>query len=138
VSFREVPEEDFLVGGEPVGNFIRIFVDHVARQLETPELRNWASEEFEKALVPSVMDRGFDWEGHIDETPIDPLARAGSRAAATGVGHREALGQGEPAHPLRGRCLVTKHPGVRRRRTPGHQQEPTRGLDMTGTAAPPA
>jgi phenylpyruvate tautomerase PptA (4-oxalocrotonate tautomerase family) len=71
VSFRKVPEEDFLVGGEPVGNFIRIFVDHVARQLETPELRNWASEEFEKALVPPVMDGGFAWEGHIDETPID-------------------------------------------------------------------
>lgn len=70
VSFREVPEEDFLVGGEPVGNFIRIFVDHVARQ-ETPELRKWARDEFEKALVPHVKDRGFDWEWHIDETPID-------------------------------------------------------------------
>ncbi|MFC7502745.1 tautomerase family protein [Nocardioides sp. GCM10030258] len=71
VNFREVPEEDFLVGGEPVGNFIRIFVDHVARQLETAELRAWASEEFEKALVPHVKDRGFDWEWHVDETPMD-------------------------------------------------------------------
>ena len=62
VSFREVPEEDFLVGGEPVGNFVRIFVEDVARQLETPELRQWASEEFEKALVRHVKGRGFDWE----------------------------------------------------------------------------
>ena len=71
VTFHEVAEEDFLVGGEPVGNFVRIFVDHVARQLETPEIRAWASEEFEKLLVPHIKDRGFDWEWHIDETPID-------------------------------------------------------------------
>lgn len=71
VNFRELPEDDFFVGGEPVGNFIRIFVDHVARQMDTPELRRWASDEFEKALVPHVKDRGFDWEWHIDETPLD-------------------------------------------------------------------
>jgi hypothetical protein len=137
VNFREVPEEDFLVGGEPVGNFIRIFVDHVARQMDPPALRRWASDEFEKALVPHVKDRGFDWEWHIDETPID-LLRTQGLVPPPESDIEKLWGQREPAHPRRGRCLVTKHPGVRRRRTPGHQQEPTRGLDTTGTAAAPA
>jgi len=71
VTIREVPEEDYLVGGEPVGNFIRIFIDHIARQMDTPEIRKLCRDEIEKLLAPHVRDRGFDWEFHIDETPFD-------------------------------------------------------------------
>jgi phenylpyruvate tautomerase PptA (4-oxalocrotonate tautomerase family) len=71
VTFRELAEEDYLVGGEPVNNFIRIFIDHVARQLETAEIRKLCRDEIEKLLAPHVSDRGFDWEFNIDETPLD-------------------------------------------------------------------
>lgn len=71
VIFREVPEEDYLVGGEPKANFIRVFVDHIARQMDTPEIRKRCCDEVEKRLAPHVRDRGLDWEFHIDETPID-------------------------------------------------------------------
>lgn len=71
VAFQEVAEEDFLVGGEPVSDFIRIYIDHVARQLDTPEIRKICRDEIEKLLAPHVKDRGFTWEFHIDETPLD-------------------------------------------------------------------
>src|SRR5690349_20547099 len=33
VVFQEIPEDAFYVGGEPVRNFVRIHMDHIARQL---------------------------------------------------------------------------------------------------------
>src|SRR5215468_774870 len=33
VVFREVPQDSFYVGGEPVAKFVRIHMDHIARQM---------------------------------------------------------------------------------------------------------
>lgn len=68
--FEEVSVESFYVGGEPVGNFVRIVIDHIARV--TPvEFRSLVMHLFEQALAPHIKERGLDWELHIDETPID-------------------------------------------------------------------
>ena len=37
VIFQEVPAESFYVGGVPADRFVRIWVDHIARTLPTPE-----------------------------------------------------------------------------------------------------
>ena len=71
VVFEERPAGSIWVGGEPADNFVRVVVDHIARQLDTPELRDLAMEMFEATLEPFAKDRGLDWEIHIDETPID-------------------------------------------------------------------
>lgn len=79
IVFQAVEAEDFWVGGEPHGNFVRIWIDHIARQFPTPEARTRAVNYFIQALKPHIGDRGFDWEFHIDETPFDLWAIQGLR-----------------------------------------------------------
>ncbi|WP_332642956.1 tautomerase family protein [Aeromicrobium sp.] len=71
VVFEERPQGSIWVGGEPADNFVRVVIDHIARQLDTPELRDLTMEAMEATLEPFVRERGFDWEIHIDETPLD-------------------------------------------------------------------
>lgn len=71
VLFNDMPRNSMYVGGKAHNNFVRIFIDHIARQLDTPELRAACMTVIEEKLAPFIRDRGFDWEVHIDETPID-------------------------------------------------------------------
>ena len=71
VLFHEVAEGDFLIGGEPRNNFVRLVAEHIAQQLPTTQLRRRALELFEAKIAPFVKDRGYDWEIHVDETPRD-------------------------------------------------------------------
>jgi phenylpyruvate tautomerase PptA (4-oxalocrotonate tautomerase family) len=71
VVFQAIPKESFYIGGKPVGNFVRIWVDHIARKTPTPEARAAWVGKCDSAIAPYVRDRNFDWEFHIDETPFD-------------------------------------------------------------------
>jgi phenylpyruvate tautomerase PptA (4-oxalocrotonate tautomerase family) len=71
ILFQELPKESFFIGARPVGNFVRIKVDQMARTLPTPKLREWWVRAVDEAIAPFVRDRGYDWEFHIDETPAD-------------------------------------------------------------------
>ena len=71
VRFQELPDNSLYIGGKPRNNFVRILVDHIARRMDDPEFRKLAMAAFEDTLAPYVKDRGFDWEIHIDETPMD-------------------------------------------------------------------
>jgi phenylpyruvate tautomerase PptA (4-oxalocrotonate tautomerase family) len=72
VRFEEQPEDTLFQGGEPTTNFIRIVVDHIARHLTDtdPDFTLFAMATFENTIAPYIRDRGFDWEIHIDETPL--------------------------------------------------------------------
>src|SRR3990167_1827464 len=41
VVFQEVATDSFFIGGQPAAKFVRIWVDHIARTLPTPEARTW-------------------------------------------------------------------------------------------------
>jgi phenylpyruvate tautomerase PptA (4-oxalocrotonate tautomerase family) len=71
VVFHEKPANSMYVGGRATNSFVRIRVDHFARQLDTAEERALCMAVIEEKLAPFVKDRGFDWEVHIDETPMD-------------------------------------------------------------------
>lgn len=71
VLIKEMPANSMYVGGKATDNFVRIRVDHIARQMDDPEYRKMAMAVFEDTLAPYIKDRGFDWEIHFDETPID-------------------------------------------------------------------
>jgi len=71
VVFQEVPQDSFYVGGEPASNFVRIHMDHIARQLTSEAAKTKFLARVEDAIAPFVKDRGFDWEFHIDETPFN-------------------------------------------------------------------
>ena len=71
VLFREMDEDDFLIGGEPTKNFVRICIEHIARQLPNDEAKVWFIGQINETIAPYVKDRGRDWEFHILETPFD-------------------------------------------------------------------
>jgi phenylpyruvate tautomerase PptA (4-oxalocrotonate tautomerase family) len=70
VVFQEIPRDSFYVGGEPVDNFIRLSIEHIARTL-SDDRKAWWLERTNEAIAPFVRNRGFNWEFHIDETPFD-------------------------------------------------------------------
>jgi hypothetical protein len=57
------------VGGEPHDKFVRFKVDHIARTLPGPIIRERWVRKIDEIIAPFVRDRGFDWEVSIDETP---------------------------------------------------------------------
>jgi phenylpyruvate tautomerase PptA (4-oxalocrotonate tautomerase family) len=71
VIFNDKPAQSIYVGGKAANQFVRIRVDHIARQMDTAEVRAACMAIIEEKLAPFVKDRGFDWEVHIDETPMD-------------------------------------------------------------------
>lgn len=84
VVFQEVAQDSFFVGGQPAGNFVRIWVDHIARTLPTPEARTWWIGQCDEALAPFIRDKGFDWEFHIDETSFELWSIQGIRPPSAG------------------------------------------------------
>lgn len=71
VRFHEYAADEMYVGGRAKDNFVRVVVDTIARQMETPEIRAAVMAFIEETMVPFVKDRGYDWEIHLDETPMD-------------------------------------------------------------------
>jgi len=69
--FRELPADDFYIGGKPAGSFVRIAVDHIARQFSSDDMRQRWLNMVNAALEPFLGGRGFDWEMHVDETPSE-------------------------------------------------------------------
>jgi len=69
VVYQEVASNSFYVGGEPTGNFVRIWVDHIARTLPNAEARTNFTKYIAKVVEPWL--EGRDWELHIDETPFE-------------------------------------------------------------------
>ncbi len=70
VVFQEVPKSSLYVGGEPTDDFVRIWVDHIARQFKDEEGKDRFWVAVNKVLRPFISDRGLRWEMHIDETPF--------------------------------------------------------------------
>jgi 4-oxalocrotonate tautomerase family enzyme len=71
VLFKDMPANTMYVGGKAANNFVRVVVDHIARQMDTAEMRALCMTVIEQKLAPFVKDRGYDWEVHLDETPMD-------------------------------------------------------------------
>ena len=70
IVFHELPKNSFFVGGKATNDFVRIWIDQIARTT-APERRAWWLERVNTTLNPFARDRGYRWEVHIDQTPID-------------------------------------------------------------------
>ncbi|KAF2833790.1 hypothetical protein CC86DRAFT_415772 [Ophiobolus disseminans] len=51
--------------------FIRLTIEHIARSLPTPEIRDSFLKKIDAAMKPFIADMGYDWEYSIDETSRD-------------------------------------------------------------------
>lgn len=70
IVFHELPRNSFFVGGKATNDFVRIWIDQIARAT-APVRRAWWLERVNTALNAFARERGYRWEVHIDETPID-------------------------------------------------------------------
>jgi phenylpyruvate tautomerase PptA (4-oxalocrotonate tautomerase family) len=89
VIFQEVPLHSFFIGGKPVDNFVRIWVDHIARTLPSAEAKEHWIKISDEAIAPFIKDRGYDWEFHIDETPFDLWSIQGLRPPPANSEHEK-------------------------------------------------
>ncbi len=70
VVFQAISKDSFYVGGEPADNFIRIWVDHIARTIDEEDMKVRFLNACARLLAPFIADRGLRWEMHVDETPF--------------------------------------------------------------------
>ncbi len=70
VVFQAIEAESYYIGGEPRNNFVRIWIDHIARDFPDEEASTRFINAVNQVIAPWVKDRGFDWEFHVDETPF--------------------------------------------------------------------
>jgi hypothetical protein len=69
--FEEVAAGSVYVGGASHEKFVRFKIDHMARTMPGPVIREWWVKAVDKLIAPYVKDRGYDWEVTIDELPAD-------------------------------------------------------------------
>ncbi|RAQ98688.1 Tautomerase protein [Stemphylium lycopersici] len=70
VAFVPFPPGSLFVGGEHKGTpFVRISIYQIARTMELDFYAPWTSM-VDKMLEPHIAAKGYDWEYHIDESPL--------------------------------------------------------------------
>ena len=79
VIYQEVPQSSFYVGGEPADDFVRIWVDHIARQFGSEDMKARFLGAVGRILEPYLAARNLRWEMHVDETPFDLWTIQGMR-----------------------------------------------------------
>jgi phenylpyruvate tautomerase PptA (4-oxalocrotonate tautomerase family) len=77
VLFQEIRRTDFFVGGKPAEDTVRIVVEHLARHLDDPVLREKSTRRLDSIMAPYTRDRGLHYEFHTCESPRDLWMIAG-------------------------------------------------------------
>jgi len=98
VVFQELPEDSYFVGGEPTDDFIRIWIDQIARR--TPDdARGWWMKRVRETVNPFVAERGLRWEVHIDDTPRELWSINGLKPPAEGSDEEQRWARENRASP---------------------------------------
>ncbi|MGA0603193.1 tautomerase family protein [Caulobacter sp. KR2-114] len=79
VVFQEVSTDNFYIGGEPADDFVRIWVDHIARQFSEESMKGKFLKAVSRLLSPYLGERDLRWEMHVDETPFSLWSIEGLR-----------------------------------------------------------
>lgn len=85
VVFEAVARNSYFIGGQPTDDFVRISVDHIARQIQDEETRLRFLGAVTRLLGPYIADRGLRWEMHVDETPFQLWTIQGLRPPVPGT-----------------------------------------------------
>ncbi|WP_040976957.1 tautomerase family protein [Necropsobacter massiliensis] len=71
VLFHPLAPTQLYIGGEPTTDFVRVTINHIARSIKDAETQQKFLAACSRILKPYVEDRGYRWELHIGETPIE-------------------------------------------------------------------
>ena len=89
IIFEAVPKNAFYMGGKQTDTFVRISVDHIAKQIKDEETKQKFLAAVAHILAPYVADRGLRWEMHVDETPFGLWTIQGLRPPVPGTPESE-------------------------------------------------
>jgi phenylpyruvate tautomerase PptA (4-oxalocrotonate tautomerase family) len=56
VVFQEIPKDSFFIGGEPADDFVRIWVDHIARTFGDEDIKLRFLNACSQLLAPFISD----------------------------------------------------------------------------------
>ncbi|KAJ7474878.1 putative oxalocrotonate tautomerase [Mycena latifolia] len=65
VLFIDLDAGDFFVGGKSTDKFLRIGVEHIARNFTDNSQKREFMDRYERALAPFTKGRGIDWEVQV-------------------------------------------------------------------------
>ncbi|KAJ7176709.1 putative oxalocrotonate tautomerase [Mycena filopes] len=65
VLFIDVEPINYFVGGKSTDRFLRIAVEHIARDFSDEKQKRGFMDRYEKALQPFTAGRGIDWEVQV-------------------------------------------------------------------------
>lgn len=71
VLFQALPKTSFYIGAEPVDDFVRVTVVHIARSMTDAKTQQRFLRSCTQILEPFIVGRGLRWELHVDETPFE-------------------------------------------------------------------
>ncbi|KAI1717708.1 putative oxalocrotonate tautomerase enzyme domain-containing protein [Ditylenchus destructor] len=66
VLFIPIKKDSYYVGGKANDKFVRVSIQHIARQFESHEVAKQFMDMYEGKLAPFIKDRGLDWEVAIE------------------------------------------------------------------------
>jgi len=89
VVFEALAKTNFYVGGTATNDFVRISVDHIAREIKDDDVKRRFLAAVGQILAPYIADRGLRWEMHIDETPFSLWTIQGFRPPVPGTPESE-------------------------------------------------
>ncbi|KAJ7732647.1 putative oxalocrotonate tautomerase [Mycena metata] len=67
VLFIDIDIDSYFVGGKSTDKFLRIGVEHIARNFSDDKSKRSFMDRYEKALEPFTAGRGIDWEVQITD-----------------------------------------------------------------------
>ncbi|AUI66007.1 MULTISPECIES: tautomerase family protein [Glaesserella] len=71
VLFHPLDDTQLYIGGEPATDFVRVTINHIARSIKDEATQQQFLQACSRILNPYVAERGYRWELHIGETPIE-------------------------------------------------------------------
>lgn len=71
VVFQAIDSNNFYIGGKSNDRYVRMTMEHIAREFVDEAASRRFIDKVNKELVPFVRDKGYDWEFHIDETRFE-------------------------------------------------------------------
>ncbi|MGQ5795502.1 tautomerase family protein [Serratia sp. IR-2025] len=85
VFFHALPPGSAYLGGEPVDDFVRVTIDHIARAMDNDAEQQQFLAACTRILHPYIAARGLRWELHVDETPFSLWTIDGLKPPAPGT-----------------------------------------------------
>lgn len=62
VIFVATENESFFIAGQTQDKYVRIVIQHLAVQLQNDETKKIILQKYEKAILPFVKEKGYDWQ----------------------------------------------------------------------------